>query len=77
MPPDAPAQVGKTKVREAMSAPFETLDLELVIHEIEDTKIFGETGFTRCRYLFKGTPKNGGETIEIMPDGKALMLYAK
>lgn len=77
MAPNAPTLVGKTKVKESMNSMFETLDLELVIHEIEDTKVFGEIGLTRCRYSLKGTPKDGGETIEFMPDGKALTLYRK
>ena len=75
MPPSSTTKVGKSEIREAMSPPFEAMDLEMVLHEIEDGRIRGDSGLTRCRYSLKGTPKNGGESVEIMPDGKALTLY--
>ena len=77
MPPDAGTKIGKSQIREAMSAPFEGMDLNLVIHEIEDARIHGDLGLTRCRYSLMGKPKNGGDTIEIMPEGKALTLFGK
>ncbi|PCI74313.1 MAG: hypothetical protein COB20_15295 [SAR86 cluster bacterium] len=75
MPPGSTTKVGKSEIREAMSPPFEAMNLQMVIHEIEDARISGDSGLTRCRYSLKGTPKNGGESVEIMPDGKALTLY--
>ena len=77
MPPDAGKNVGIAQIREANSAPFEAMDLDMVIHEIEDASIHGDLGLTRCRYTLKGTPKDGGETIDIMADGKALTLYGR
>ena len=77
MPPDAETRVGKSQIREAMSPPFEAMDLELVLHEIEDAQVHGDSGLTRCRYTLKGTPKDGGDPVEIMPNGKALTLYRR
>ena len=77
MPPGSTTKVGKSEIREAMSPPFETMDLEMVIHEIEDARIIADSGLTRCRYTLTGTPKEGGDVVEIMPDGKALTLYSK
>jgi len=46
-------------------------------HSIEETKVYGDLGLTRCTYTLKMTPKAGGETIIAMPDGKALTLYER
>lgn len=51
--------------------------MELVIIKIEEARIYGDLGLTRCRYSLKGVPKGGSETIEIMTDGKALTLYSR
>ena len=77
MPPDSATKVGKSEIREAMRPAFDAMDLQLVIHEIEDARVDGDSGLTRCRYTLTGTPKEGGETVAIMPDGKALTLYNK
>jgi len=37
----------------------------------------GDFGLTRCKYTLKMTPKAGGETINAMPEGKALTLYER
>jgi len=34
-------------------------------------------GLTRCTYTLTMTPKAGGETINAMPDGKALTLLER
>jgi uncharacterized protein (TIGR02246 family) len=77
MPPDAPARVGKEQIRAGMKPLFDQLDLDIVIHSIEDAKVYGDLGFTRCTYTLKATPKAGGETIDVMPEGKALTLYER
>jgi len=77
MPPDAPACVGKEQVRDAMKPAFVEMSLEMDILSIEDTKIYGDFGLTRCKYTLKMTPKAGGETINVMPEGKALTLYER
>jgi uncharacterized protein (TIGR02246 family) len=77
MPPDDPARIGKEQIRAGMKPLFDQLNLDIVIHSIEDAKIYGDLGFTRCIYTLKATPKAGGETIDVMPEGKALTLYAR
>ena len=77
MPPDDPARVGKEQIRAGMKPLFDQLNLHIVIQSIEDARISGDLGFTRCIYTLKATPKAGGETIDVMPEGKALTLYAR
>lgn len=77
MPPDDPARVGKEQIRAGMKPLFDQLNLDIVIHSIEDAKIYGDLGLTRCIYSLKATPKAGGETIDVMPEGKALTLYGR
>jgi len=77
MPPDTPARIGKEQIREAMKPGFDQMNLDITIHSIEETKVYGDLGLTRCTYTLKMTPKAGGETIIAMPDGKALTLYER
>lgn len=77
MPPGSPTKVGKAEIRDAMSPAFKTMDLALKILEIEDTQVSGDMGITRCRYSLQGTPKAGGEPLQLMAEGKALTLYRK
>ena len=77
MPPDAPALVGKEEIRSAAKPEFDDLDMNLTILSIEDAKIFGGLGLTRCVYKLEVRPKAGGETIAAMPEAKALTLYQK
>jgi ketosteroid isomerase-like protein len=77
MPPDDPARVGKEQIRAGMKPLFDQLNLDIVIQSIEDARIYGDLGFTRCIYTLKATPKAGGETIDVMPEGKALTLYER
>ena len=75
MAPDTPAQIGKEQIGEAMKPAFDQMNFIITIH-IEETKVYGDLGLTRCTYTLKMTPKAGGETIT-MPDGKALTLYER
>ena len=77
MPPDAPACVGKEQIREEMKPAFDEMSMELAILSIEDSKTYGDFGLTRCKYTLNMTPKAGGETINAMPEGKALTLYER
>ena len=77
MPPDTPTRIGKEQIREAMKPAFDQMNLDITIHSIEETKVYGDLGLTRCTYTLKMTPKAGGETIIAMPDGKALTLYER
>ena len=77
MPPDTPTRIGKEQIREGMEPVFDQMNLEIAIHSIEDAKVYGDFGLTRCTYTLKLTPKAGGETIDAMPDGKALTLYER
>ena len=77
MPPDTPARIGKEQIREAMKPGFDQMNLDITIHSIEEAKVYGDLGLTRCTYTLKVTPKAGGETIIAMPDGKALTLYER
>jgi uncharacterized protein (TIGR02246 family) len=77
MQPDIPTRIGKEQIREGMKPGFDQMNVDLVIHNIEEAKVYGELGLTRCTYTMKMTPKAGGETINAMPDGKALTLYER
>lgn len=77
MPPDSPARIGKEQIREGMKPAFDQMNLDIVIHNIEDAKVSGDFGLSHCTYTLKMTPKAGGKTINAMPSGKALTLYKK
>jgi len=77
MPPDAPTQIGKEQIRKEQKPGFDKMNLDITIHSIEEAKVYGDLGLTRCTYTLKVTPKAGGETIIAMPDGKALTLYER
>ncbi len=77
MPPDSATRVGKDAIRGGMKPAFDAMDLSITIHEVEDAQVWGDHGLTRCRYSLALTPKAGGDTIDAMPDGKALTLYAR
>jgi len=76
MPPDTPAIIGKEQIREGMKPLFDQMTFDIVITSIEDAKVYGDLGLTRCTSTFAMTPKAGGETINI-PDGKGLTLYER
>ena len=77
MPPDTPARIGKEQIREVMKPAFDQMNADIIIHSIEDAKVYGDLGLTRCTYTLKMTPKAGGETINAMPNGKALTLFER
>jgi uncharacterized protein (TIGR02246 family) len=77
MPPESPVCVGREQFRRDIKPEFDALNMEMEILSIEDTRVYGDFGLTRCRYTLKVTPKAGGETVTAMPDGKALTLYER
>ena len=77
MPPDAPARIGVEAIREAMEPVFVSMDLGFELVSIDEARVIGDSGLTRCTYSLSATPKEGGDSIGIMPDGKALTLYEK
>ena len=60
-----------------MKPAFDQMDLDLAIHSIQDVKVYGDIGLTRCTYSLTMNPKAGGETIDAMRDGKSLALYER
>jgi ketosteroid isomerase-like protein len=77
MPPDAPARIGLDAIREGMKPVFDDMKLDIVIKSVDDVEVHGDLGLTRCKYSLKLTPKAGGDTLDVMPDGKALTLFGK
>jgi uncharacterized protein (TIGR02246 family) len=77
MPPGTPARIGKEQIREGMKPAFDQMNLDVAINNIEDAKVYGDLGLTRCTYTLNMTPKAGGETINAMPNGKALTIYER
>ena len=77
MPPDAPARKGIDQIRDGMKPVFDDMNLDIVIKSVDDVEVHGDMGLTRCKYSLKLTPKAGGDSLDVMPDGKALTLFGK
>ena len=77
MPPGGPVCVGKELIRRAVEPDFDALSMQMDILGIEDARVYGDLGLTRCKYTLQVTPKSGGETVSAMPVGKALTLYER
>jgi ketosteroid isomerase-like protein len=77
MPPDAPARKGIDQIRDGMKPVFDDMNLDIVIKSVDDVEVHGDLGLTRCKYSLKLTPKAGGDSLDVMPDGKALTLFGK
>ncbi len=76
MPPDAPAIFGIEDLRANFAPAFENFDTHCVIYP-EETQVYGDMGFARGTYSISVTPKAGGETIDIMKDGKYLTIWER
>ncbi|MEE9573575.1 MAG: SgcJ/EcaC family oxidoreductase [Candidatus Neomarinimicrobiota bacterium] len=74
---DTPARRGKAQIHEAMKPLFDQLIVDINITSIEDVEVHGDLGLIHCNLTFAVTPKAGGETINVMPDGKALVLFER
>lgn len=77
MPPGSPVCIGKDQFRNEIKPEFDQLDMEMKILSIDDVKVHGDFGLTRCKYTLRVTPRAGGETIDAMPEGKALTVYER
>ncbi|MEM1081803.1 MAG: SgcJ/EcaC family oxidoreductase [Pseudomonadota bacterium] len=77
LPVDAPARSGIANIRAGMAPAFAAFDLTVTIHSVESACVNGEVGMTHCNYSVRAVPKQGGESIDIMRDGKALTIYRK
>jgi uncharacterized protein (TIGR02246 family) len=73
MPPDAPAIFGIEALRANFQPAFENFNTNCVIYP-EETQVDGDMGFARGTYSISITPKAGGETIDVMKDGKYLTI---
>jgi len=71
MPPNAPATFGQEALRASMEPIFDVFDCEMTINS-EEVQVSGRLALSRCTYTLSITPKTGGETIIVEPDGKAL-----
>jgi len=77
MPPDENAVIGKEQIREANEPGFDQVNLDIAITSIEDIRVHGDLGLSHCNYTLAVTPKAGGETVIVVPDGKALGVYER
>ncbi len=75
MMPFVPAVVGVERIREVMEPIFSDYEAELMIREVQDVVVEGDTGLTRCIYSMK-MMKNGRRAPGI-PDGKTLTVYSR
>jgi ketosteroid isomerase-like protein len=77
MPPGFPTRTGIAQITEGMKPSFDQMIFDIKITSVEEAKVYGNLGLTRCNYTLAVTPKEGGDKIIVMPDGKALTLYEK
>ena len=77
MLPDTPTRIGREQILEAMKPGFDQMTVDIAITSVEDARIYGDLGLTRCNYKVDMTPKTGGETIHAVRDGRALTLYGR
>jgi ketosteroid isomerase-like protein len=76
MPPDAPAIFGIEDLRANFKPAFDDFDTSCVIYP-EEAHVDGDLGYARGTYSISITPKAGGETISLMPDGKYLTILKR
>jgi uncharacterized protein (TIGR02246 family) len=77
MPPNTPVNVGKMQIIDGNKPAFDQMDLKIEITSVEEARVYGDYGLTRCEYSLTGAPKTGGATVDVMKSGKALTLYRK
>jgi len=73
MPPGEPPIFGKEALRASFTPGFAAFNLSCVIYP-EETVVQGDLGFARGTYTISATPKDGGETFDLMTNGKYLTL---
>ena len=74
MAPDAPAVVGRARIRESMRGMLTALRVDMQIRT-EEVQGAGDWGFARGTYTATLTPKTGGAAIPI--DGKFMTILVR
>ena len=74
MPPEAPANVGKEKIRAANKETLDHFAFDMRITN-EEIQVAGGWAFSRGTYTATMTPKNGGKDIPI--DGKYMTILKR
>jgi uncharacterized protein (TIGR02246 family) len=77
MPSGASTREGIVQITEEMTPAFEHFVFEINITSVEEVRLFGDIGLTRCSYNLTATPNEGGDKIILEPDGKALTIYER
>jgi uncharacterized protein (TIGR02246 family) len=77
MLPYSPIRIGKKQIQKRMKTAFDQMNIDVTINKIVDAKVSGDLGLTVVTYTMKWTPKEGGQTINAVPDGKTLTLYER
>jgi len=73
MGPGEPAIFGREALRAAKQSAWDNFTLEMDLYP-EEAQVDGDMGFARGTYTLSITPKAGGETIDVMTDGKYLTI---
>ncbi len=76
MQPDEPAIFGKENLRASFKPLFDNFNTSCVLYP-EEAYVDGDLGYARGTYSISITPKAGGETISVMPDGKYLTILKR
>lgn len=77
MASDDSSKIGINEIKKRMKPLFEEMINDLKLLAIEDVRVYGDLGLTRCSYTLSVTPKKGGNKMTIVPNGKALTLYER
>lgn len=77
LPPNTDFNVGKEEIAKVYEQIFAEMDLEIKIKKIDKLEVHDTIALVVSHYFLRATPKKGGETITIEPDGKALSVYEK
>ncbi len=66
--------MGKDKWRSHVkSGYFDQFDMEETV-TLQETEMAGDWGFARGTFIFRGTPKGGGETVELLDKYIAILM---
>lgn len=78
MPTDAPSRLGVTQIIEELKPIYDQFTLDIKIASIDEARVFGDIGITRCNNISLAiTPKAGGKKIILFQDAKALTIHKR
>jgi len=77
LPPGVPLRRGTATITKHTKSAFESMNFDFKITSIDEVKIFGNIGLSICHYSISASPKEGGDSMVLEPDGKALTFYEK